>query len=244
MMPPALEIQNVSARYNGKRVLSDVDFAVRSGERIAVVGPNGAGKSTLFKLIVGLIPHDTGDVLVHGHSHHAGDCPSLGYVPQREDVDWTFPVSVSDVVLMGRTRQIGWLRWPSGRDHGIVREALRQVGMESLVSAPIGELSGGQQQRVFIARALAQEADILLLDEPLSGVDPQTQASLFETLDQLRQRGVTVLLATHDLELATARFDKVLMLSGRVVAFGQPAEVFTPQALAATYGQPFSVLPG
>lgn len=233
----ALALTHVTSGYGAApAVLEDISFAIRRGERVAVVGPNGAGKSTLFQVIVGLLPHRTGDVLVHGHSHHAGDCPSLGYVPQREAVDWRFPVSVLDVVVMGRVKEIGWLRWPGRRDRSAAQEALEQVGLAALGHRPIADLSGGQQQRVFMARALAQRADVLLLDEPFSGVDVEAQAAIFQILDGLRQQGVTVLISTHDLQSATTRFDRLLLLNRRLLADGPAASVLTPERLAAAYG--------
>jgi ABC-type Mn2+/Zn2+ transport system ATPase subunit len=235
--PAALELTNISAGYSrGATVLQGVSLTIRPGERVAIVGPNGAGKSTLFKVIVGLMPHRTGDVLVHGHSHHAGDCPSIGYVPQREAVDWRFPLTVLDVVLMGTIREVGWLRWPGRKQRTEAETALEQVGLAGLAGRPIADLSGGQQQRVFIARALAQRADVLLLDEPFSGVDAEAFESIFEILDQLRVRGVTVLLSTHDLEMATTRFDRLILLNQRVVADGPAGDVLTPERLAAAYG--------
>ncbi|MBI3242762.1 MAG: metal ABC transporter ATP-binding protein [Chloroflexi bacterium] len=232
----ALHLTDISASYNGKRALDDIHFTIAQGERAAVVGPNGAGKSTLFKVIVGLMPHLTGDVLVHGHSHHAGDCPSIGYVPQREAVDWNFPVTVMDVVLMGRVKEIGWLRRAGRADREAAHEALAQVGMAELASRHIGDLSGGQQQRAFIARALAQRADVLLLDEPFGGVDVEAQNAIFNILDHLREQGVTVLLSTHDLEMATTRFDRLILLNHRLVADGPAESVLTPERLAAAYG--------
>ena len=233
----ALALTHISSGYGaGPAVLDDVNFTIQRGERVAVVGPNGAGKSTLFKVIVGLLPHRTGDVLVHGHSHHAGDCPSIGYVPQRESVDWRFPVTVRDVVLMGRVREVGWLRWPGRRDRQAAQESLAQVGLAHLAQRPIADLSGGQQQRVFIARALAQRADVLLLDEPFSGVDVEAQAAIFEILDHLRQKAVTVLISTHDLQTATTRFDRLLLLNRRLLADGPAATILTTATLAAAYG--------
>jgi manganese/iron transport system ATP-binding protein len=233
----ALVLTHISSGYgSGPVVLDDVSFQIQRGERVAVVGPNGAGKSTLFKVIVGLLPHRTGDVLVHGHSHHAGDCPSIGYVPQREAVDWRFPVSVMDVVLMGRVKEIGWLRWPGRQDRTAAREALADVGLATLADRPIADLSGGQQQRVFIARALAQRADVLLLDEPFSGVDVEAQAALFDILDHLRQVGVTVLISTHDLQTATTRFDRLLLLNRLLLADGPADSALTTERLAAAYG--------
>lgn len=233
----ALSLNNISAEYdNGKRALDEVTFSITEGERAAIVGPNGAGKSTLFKVIVGLMPHLTGDVLVHGHSHHAGDCPSIGYVPQREAVDWNFPVTVLDVALMGRVKEIGWFRRPGTKDRQAAREALDRVGLADLAQWHISALSGGQQQRVFIARALTQRADVLLLDEPFSGVDVEAQAAIFAILDHLRQHTVTVLISTHDLEMATTRFDRLLLLNRRLYANGPAESALTPERLAAAYG--------
>jgi len=234
---PALALEHVSASYGkSKPALEDVSFTIAHGERVAVVGPNGAGKSTLFKVIVGLMPHLSGDVRVHGHSHHAGDCPSIGYVPQRDAVDWKFPVSVSDVVLMGTIRAVGWLRRPGRQARAAAQQALEQVGLAALAGRPIGDLSGGQQQRVFIARALAQHADVLLLDEPFSGVDVEAQEAIFGLLDSLRQQQVSVLISTHDLQMATTRFDRLLLLNRRVVADGPADAVLTPERLTAAYG--------
>jgi len=233
---PALALAGVSASYGSAPVLNDVSFSLDAGERVAVVGPNGAGKSTLFRVIVGLMPHTRGDVLVHGHSHHAGDCPSIGYVPQRDEVDWRFPVTVLDVVVMGRVKEIGWLRLPGRKDREAARAALAQVGLAALEGRPIADLSGGQQQRVFIARAMAQSADVLLLDEPFGGVDVEAQSAIFEILDRLRREGVTVIIATHDLQMATTRFDRLLLLNRRLVADGPAGVVLTPERLAAAYG--------
>ncbi len=233
----ALCLEGVSAEYgHGRPVLKAVSFTVGRGERVAVVGPNGAGKSTLFKVIVGLMPHTAGEVRVHGHLHSAGDCPSIGYVPQREDIDWHFPLTVFDVVLMGRVKAIGWLRRPGQEDRAAAREALAQVGLADLAARPIADLSGGQQQRVFIARALAQRADVLLLDEPLSGVDVEAQAGVFEILDELSLQKVTVLISTHDLQTATTRFDRLLLLNRRILADGPAESVLTPERLSAAYG--------
>ncbi len=233
----ALQLVNVSAEYApGQRVLDEVSFSIAHGERVAIVGPNGAGKSTLFKVIVGLMPHLTGDVLVHDHSHHAGDCPSIGYVPQKEAVDWNFPLTVLDVALMGRVKELGWLRFPSRKDREAARECLHQVGLADLAEQPISALSGGQQQRLFIARALTQRADVLLLDEPFSGVDVEAQNAIFSILDDLCARGVTVLISTHDLQTATTRFDRLLLLNHRLLADGPARSALTPEQLAMAYG--------
>lgn len=233
---PVLEVNNLSAGYPGeRRAIRGVTFDVERGERVAIIGPNGAGKSTLFKAMVGLIPHTTGGMSIHGE-----DCRTshtmVGYVPQQEFIDWNFPVTVYDVVMMGRTRQIGWLRWAGRRDHDVVQAALEQVGMLAFQRRQIGQLSGGQRRRVFIARALAQETDVLLLDEPFSGVDVSAEHEIMETLDDLQQAGITILLATHDLNMASTRFDRMLLLNGEVVAYGLPEDVFQPEMLVRAYG--------
>jgi manganese/iron transport system ATP-binding protein len=227
-MTPILEVQNLTVRYNGTHALEGISFSVQKGERVAIVGPNGAGKSTLFKALVGLIHSQAGTVETHG--------AEIGYVTQRSAVDWSFPVTVHDVVMMGRIVKMGWLRWQRPRDREIVQHCLAQVGMLDYANRQIGELSGGQQQRVFIARALAQEATILLMDEPFSGVDAPSQEAILEILDTLRDQGATVLVSTHDINLAVERFDRLALLNRQIVAFGPPRQAITPQTLAAAYG--------
>ncbi len=192
--PARLELIEVNAGYNGSLILQNLSFQVPHGERVAVVGPNGAGKSTLFKALVGLLPLRSGSILIHGQplGHHH-DC--VAYVPQREEVDWRFPVSVLDVVLMGRFGRTGWLRRPSPADRSAAKYRLEQMGIANLARTPIGDLSGGQQQRVFLARALAQEPHILLMDEPFTGVDVTTQETTLALLEQLRRENVTVLVS-------------------------------------------------
>jgi manganese/iron transport system ATP-binding protein len=223
-----LEVHNLTVSYNGSYALEGISFAVEAGEQVAIVGPNGAGKSTLFKAMVGLIHPRAGSIETND--------AEIGYVTQRSAVDWSFPVTVHDVVMMGRIGKMGWLRWQRPRDRDIVQRSLAQVHMAEYAGRQIGELSGGQQQRVFIARALAQEATILLMDEPFSGVDAPAQESILEILDRLRQQGVTMLVSTHDLNLAVERFDRLALLNQRLVAYGLPREVVTPRNLAAAYG--------
>jgi manganese/iron transport system ATP-binding protein len=227
-MHSVLEVHNLTVSYNGSYALEGISFAIEAGEQVAIVGPNGAGKSTLFKALVGLIHPRSGSIETNG--------AEIGYVTQRSAVDWSFPVTVHDVVMMGRIGKMGWLRWQRPRDRDIVQRSLAQVGMAEYAGRQIGELSGGQQQRVFIARALAQEATILLMDEPFSGVDAPAQESILEILDRLRQQGVTMLVSTHDLNLAVERFDRLALLNQRLVAYGLPREVVTPRNLAAAYG--------
>jgi len=241
--PAHLQVENVTVAYNGQPVLRDVSFLVPHGMRVAVVGPNGAGKSTLFKSLVGLLPVRAGQIVVHGQplGHHK-EC--VAYVPQREEVDWKFPVTVSDVVMMGRYGNLGWLKRPGKYDHAVVTRCLEQMQMANLARAPIGELSGGQQQRVFLARALAQEPHILLMDEPFTGVDASTQAATLALLTQLQSQGVTVMVSTHDLNLATTRFDQVLLINHRVIAYGSAAHVFTPDNITQAFGTRTLMLDG
>lgn len=233
--PASLQLNQVTVLYNTMRALDAVTFDVQAGSRVAVVGPNGAGKSTLFKAIVGLLPLAHGEIRIHDVPLGAHqEC--VAYVPQREEVDWKFPVTVRDVVMMGRYGELGWLKRPGKQDRVIVERALAQMEIANLGARSIGELSGGQQQRVFLARALAQEPHILLMDEPFTGVDTTTQEATFELLNQLRIEGVTLIVSTHDLQLAAARFDHVLLLNHRVIAYGAPAQVLTTENLIRAYG--------
>jgi ABC-type Mn2+/Zn2+ transport system ATPase subunit len=238
--PHRLEVENVSIGYGKKVVLHDVTFNIPHGVRVAVVGPNGAGKSTLFKALVGLLPH-TGKILIHGlpFVDHK-DC--VAYVPQREEVDWHFPVTISDVVMMGRYGQMGWFGRASNQDKEAVTRALAQMGISDIAGQSISNLSGGQQQRVFLARALAQEPHILVMDEPFTGVDVTTQDATLKLLDDLRAREVTAIISTHDLNLASNRFDYVLLLNHKVVAFGHPTEVLKRENLAQAFGNSLLVM--
>jgi manganese/iron transport system ATP-binding protein len=227
-MAPILEVNNLTVSYDGKHALEGVTFSVQAGERVAIVGPNGAGKSTLFKAMVGLLHPSRGTTETNG--------AEFGYVTQRSAVDWSFPVTVHDVVMMGRISKMGWLRWQRAQDREMVRRCLEQVGMIEYANRQIGELSGGQQQRVFIARALAQEATILLMDEPFTGVDAPSQEAILEILDHLCQQRVTVIVSTHDLNLAVERFDRLALINRHLIAFGPPQQAVTPQTLAAAYG--------
>jgi len=237
---PGLALEHVSVRYNGVVALDDVSFEVASGERIAVVGPNGAGKSTLFNVISGAMKPSSGQVHVFGHDPDGHIC--IGYVPQRNQIDWSFPVTVSDVVMMGRVGRIGLFKWPKQNDWSVVRSALERVGMTDLSHRQIGELSGGHQQRVFIARALAQRAELLLLDEPLSGLDAPSQEAILDIFNSLKADNITVLVATHDLAQASEHFDRMMLLNHRLIAFGEPQSVYTAEHLVAAYGEHVHVL--
>ena len=212
-----LVVSNLTVSYNGTVALEGVSFEVHAGERVAIVGPNGSGKSTLFKVLAGLLQPRSGRVAANG--------AEIGYVTQR-----------STMAMMGRIAKMGWLRWQRPVDREIVNRCLVQVGMSGHAHRQIGELSGGQQQRVFIARALAQEATIVLMDEPFSGVDAPSREAILEILDRLRQEMVTVLVSTHDLNLAVERFDRIALLNRELVAYGTPRQVVTSQALASAYG--------
>ncbi|MDP1545308.1 MAG: metal ABC transporter ATP-binding protein [Anaerolineales bacterium] len=240
-IPHRLEVQNISIGYGEKIILRNLSFQIPHGARVAVVGPNGAGKSTLFKALVGLLPLQNGRILIHGEmlgSHQ--DC--VAYVPQREEVDWRFPVTVNDVVMMGRYAQMGWLSRPSAHDKKLVRNSLQQMDIAALSEQPIGQLSGGQQQRAFLARAIAQEPHILLMDEPFTGVDITTQEATLRLLDHLQKGQVTTLVSTHDLNLAASRFDLVLLLNHRLIAFGTPKVVFAKENLAQAFGNSLLVM--
>ncbi len=255
---PVLALDGVSVTYspagNGRQpsahshgpanplALDNVSFAIESGRQVAIVGPNGAGKSTLFKLIVGTIKPSHGRVTVFGHEPGQHIC--IAYVPQRSQIDWSFPVTVADVVMMGRVGHIGLFRWPGRGDWQAVRDSLDHVQVSHLADKQIGELSGGQQQRVFLARALAQGADLLLLDEPFSGLDAPAHEAILDTLASLRNSSVTILLATHDLNLAAERFDQVLLLNRRLFSFGLPAAVLTQENLLRAYSGQMHVVEG
>ena len=239
---PALDVHRLAAGYPGdKHAITDINFTVQGGERVAIIGPNGAGKSTLFKAIVGLIPFTMGHISIYGddcrHSHGY-----VGYVPQEGDIDWTFPASVFDVVMMGRARHIGWFRLPRRRDREFVYGILDQLSLTSLADRQIGELSGGQRRRVFVARTLAQEAQVLLMDEPFTGVDTNAEQEIMKTLDILTKNGITILLATHDMEKASTQFDKILLLKQGVLAYGSPADVMQPDILTEAFGGRIRVL--
>jgi ABC-type Mn2+/Zn2+ transport system ATPase subunit len=230
---PILTVDHLTVIYEQQVAIHDLHFDVPAGARVAVIGPNGAGKSTLMKAIMGLLPLQSGTISCYA---------PLGYVPQYEDVNWDFPVTVRDVVMMGRTRHIGWLRWPNHAHWAAVEQALERVGMAAFSNRQVGELSGGQRRRVFIARALAQQAEVLVLDEPFSGVDARAQSEIMHVLDDLHAAGMSILLSTHDLDLAFQRFDRVMALHHHMVAYGPPAEVYNRDTLAQLYGSRLATL--
>ena len=231
---PVLEVRNLGVHYGRTRALDNVSFSLEAGERVAVVGPNGAGKSTLFKAVAGILPANEGEISVYGLPPAKHFC--IAYVVQRSQVDWTFPVTVYDVVMMGRAGEIGPLRRARAKDRERVLHCLELVGLADLRKRQISELSGGQQQRMFIARALAQEASLVLMDEPFAGLDIKSQNGLLEILDGLRAERVTIMVALHDLQLAAEKFDRVMLLNRGLAGFGAPAEVFDADRVMAVFG--------
>jgi manganese/zinc/iron transport system ATP- binding protein len=231
---PIVEFHDVTVAYGRRPVLWNVDLAIAEPCLFGVIGPNGAGKSTLLKAALGLVPVVGGHVRFFG-APLARVRGRVGYVPQRETVDWDFPVSVMDVVLMGTYGRLGWLRRPGRRDRDLARQCLDRVGLAEFAGRQIGRLSGGQQQRVFLARALAQQADVYLLDEPLAGVDVRSQEQIFRVLAEVRDEGRLVVVVHHDLRTAAEWFDRVALVDMRLVAAGPTAEVLTPDNLRRTY---------
>ena len=231
---PILDVQHLTVRYNGRLALDDITFHLHEGERIAIVGPNGAGKSTLIKVVAGVLQPDAGEVNISGSQPGRHIC--IGYIPQRNQVDWSFPVSVADVVMMGRSAKLGPLNWPRKKDWEVVNHALETVEIRNLAARQINQLSGGQQQRMFIARALAQEAELMLMDEPLTGLDMPSQEGLLNLLDRLKTEKVTVMVATHDLDQAASHFDRILLLNHRLIAFDEPQAVLHTENLMQAYG--------
>lgn len=231
---PALDVRGLTVAYQEEPVLWDIHLTVPPGSLMGVVGPNGAGKTTLLRTVLGLVPPAAGQVQVFGASYDAHR-NRVGYVPQRESVDWDFPTTVLDVVLMGLYGRLGWFRRPGAAEREAARHALQQVGMMDYADRQIRQLSGGQQQRVFLARALVQEADLYLLDEPFQGVDATTEETIVEQLHDLREENKTAVVVHHDLQTVPAYFDRVLLLNVRAIASGRVDEVFTDEHLAKTY---------
>ncbi len=232
--PARLDVKNVSVSYGSRKAIDNISFSINHGERVAVIGPNGAGKSTLLKALIGLIVPESGQIFIHGQplGHHF-DC--VAFIPQREEVDWMFPVTVGDVVRMGRYNSSRRFKRNSKEDDDIVMEAMVQMDIPELANRPIGDLSGGQQQRAFIARALAQKPHVMLMDEPFNGVDISTQEIIWDLLDKLTHDGVTIMIATHDLNLASEKFGNVMLINKKMIALGEPSKVFTRDNLALAY---------
>ncbi|MGF1577319.1 MAG: metal ABC transporter ATP-binding protein [Cyanophyceae cyanobacterium] len=235
LITTGIQIRDLTVGYRSVLALTDINLSFGSGSLHGILGPNGAGKSTLIKAMLGLISAQSGSVLYRDRplwqQRHR-----VAYVPQRSQIDWTYPATAWDVVTMGRVQQTGWFRRLSSTSHQIAQQSLARVGMQDFAQRGIGELSGGQQQRVFLARSLAQEADLYFFDEPFVGVDQPTEQVLFEVFRELAAAGKTVLVIHHDLGESLENFDQLLLLNKRVIAQGSPQQVIRPQFLQETYG--------
>jgi ABC-type Mn2+/Zn2+ transport system ATPase subunit len=243
--PPgaAVALRNVAAGYGGESVLRDLSFQLQRGEFAGVVGPSGSGKTTLLRLLTGRADRHRGDVEVLGHPVRSGHAPPRGgYVPQLEGVDWDFPITVEQVVLLGDSAASAPVPWFSRAEKRHARELLDRLGLGGMHNNRIRELSGGQRQRMFLARALLRQCELLLLDEPTSGVDLATRGDVLRLLGELHHLGLTVLLTTHDLNFVAAHLPRVVCLNGEITADGSPRQVLTPAALERTYGAPMRVL--
>ncbi|MNM78995.1 High-affinity zinc uptake system ATP-binding protein ZnuC [compost metagenome] len=236
-----LIIQNLSVAYQKKPVLRDISFEVPEGQLIGIIGPNGAGKSTLIKAALGLLPRLSGEVLIYGEPY-AQQRKRIGYVPQRESIDWDFPTSALDVVMMGRYGHLGWFKRPGREERRLAMECLAKVGMTDYADRQISQLSGGQQQRIFLARALAQDASLYFMDEPFVGVDAATEKAIITLLNELKQQGKTVLVVHHDLNTVKEYFDWVVLLNVSLVAAGPVEQTFTTDLLQRTYGGRLTIL--
>ena len=232
---PAIDVNDLTVAYRDQPVLWDVDLAVPAGVLMAIVGPNGAGKTTLIKAILGLVRPAAGEIEIFGKPYRE-QRRLIGYVPQRGSVDWDFPTTVLDVVMMGRYGTLGWFRRPGRAERDLALRALEQVGMQAFANRQISQLSGGQQQRVFLARALVQDASIYFMDEPFQGVDAKTERAIVTLLQALRAQGRTVVVVHHDLQSVPEYFDWVMLLNVRRIAAGPVSEVFTDEHLRHTYG--------
>jgi manganese/zinc/iron transport system ATP- binding protein len=238
---PALEIHDLTVAFDRKPVLWNIDLSIPQGKLVGVMGPNGAGKSTLIKSVMGLLPLSSGYVRIFDQS--IGSVRNrISYVPQRESVDWDFPASVLDVVLMGRYGKLGLFKRPRKADRDVAIDCLRKVGMEQFINRQISQLSGGQQQRTFLARALAQQADIYFMDEPFAGVDAATEKAIIELLREMTAAKKTVIVVHHDLQSATEYFDWVILLNTRLIAHGPTGTTFTQANLQEAYGGKLTIL--
>jgi manganese/iron transport system ATP-binding protein len=231
----ALTVEHLTVNYRDVQALRNLSFTIQPGQLVGILGPNGAGKSTLIKAMLGLLPPVTGRV-TYGEDSLAHQLDRVAYVPQRSQIDWSFPATVWDVVMMARVKQTGWLRPFSPTSRQAVKQALERVGLADLSQRPLANLSGGQQQRVFLARALAQGADLFCFDEPFVGVDQKTETLLFEVFQELAQAGKILLVVNHDLGEAVTHFDQLLLLNQELIAAGPRQRVLTPDHIRRAYG--------
>ena len=231
---PAVELQNITVSYGATPALLDISLSIPQGLLVGVIGPNGSGKSTLLKTILGFQRPDVGEVQVFGQPIERAR-GRVAYVPQHGSVDWEFPITVREVAIMGRYGHLPWWRDPSAEDRRMAQQALEMVRMDDLARRQIGQLSGGQRQRVFLARAMCQGADILLLDEPFAGVDAATERAMLDVLRRTKESGRTLMVVHHDLATAAEYFDQLILLKQRLYAYGPPEQVLDPDLLAAVY---------
>jgi manganese/iron transport system ATP-binding protein len=231
-----LDVQHLAVNYRGVRALGDVSFHLEPGQLVGVIGPNGAGKSTMIKAMLGLIPAASGVVKFCGKGLKQ-QLRCCAYVPQRSQIDWDYPTTVWSVVMMARTAHTGWFRSPSRQSKEFVATALQRVGMWELRYRQIGELSGGQQQRVFLARAIAQQAELFLFDEPLAGIDKKTEGIIFQIFNELKTEGKTLLVSSHEWGKDLSHYDRLLLLNQRLIASGSPQDVMTIENIQRAYGE-------
>lgn len=241
MVSVPLRVSQMTVAYQKKVVLQNVSFTIPKGKLIGIIGPNGAGKSTLIKSMLGLVPPISGKVEMFGENYEKQK-KNIGYVPQKESVDWDFPTDALDVVTMGRYGKMGWFNRPTRQDKEMARQCLEKVGMSEYSHRQISQLSGGQQQRVFLARALAQEAELYFMDEPFAGVDAATEKAIISLLMELKEEGKTVLVVHHDLNTVKDYFDWIMLINGKLMDFGPTDKVFTTELLQKTYGGKLTLL--
>ena len=242
-MEPAIEFEDATVAYQKKAVLEGVNLAIPAQKKIGIIGPNGAGKSTLLKAIVGLISLESGILKIYGQPLKKVR-KKLAYLPQNNDLDYDFPVSVLDVVLMGRYPHLGLIKRPGEKDYQIAKKALKDVGLLELANRQIARLSGGQRQRVFLARALAQKAEIMLFDEPFTGVDKVAENKIYQLLDYCADLDKTIVVVNHDLKKAREYFEQLILINKKIIAVGPANQVFTPDNLNQTFNQQAVILDG
>ena len=236
-----ISVKNLTVSYQKKPAIKSINLKITEGSIVGIIGPNGAGKSTLIKAILGLLPYDTGEVKIFGKNLDESR-KKISYIPQREQFDWDFPINVEDVVMMGRYSHLGMFSFPGKKDKEIVQEKIQKVGMQDFRTRQIRNLSGGQQQRIFLARALAQESDIYLMDEPFVGVDAKTERTIFDLMNELKQQNKTILVVHHDLGKVTEYFDKLILINQTLIAYGDTDLVFNKELISKTYGGRLTIL--
>lgn len=235
-----IKVENLSVSYSGLTVVSDVNFAFSKGSLVGIIGPNGAGKSTMIKAILGLIPKDSGKVLVDNKNISEAKS-KVAYLAQRNDIDWDFPINVFDTVLMGTYPSLGLFKKPKEKERALALDSLKRVKMDHYTDQQIGELSGGQQQRVFLARALAQDADIFFLDEPFVGVDANSEREIIDLLKELRDQGKLVFVVNHDLAKIEDYFDELILINKEVIEIGSVKDVYVYETMAKAYESELSI---